>query len=200
MEAKTKTPYRRPKQIPAVVRFALSHALRIELLILMHQGLETCAELAEATGKTDNNVGNHLRKMWEEGAIEVARSEEFRGTTRYYYRPVELPIVTQEEAEALTEVERHLISGVVVLSALAEILAGLEERKLADPRTVAWWAWSNVDDEGEKDIEEEHKRHLERLDQIKVDSANRLAASKEPSKSMLSVSFAFERSRPAPER
>lgn len=198
MEASAKSSER--KKIPEVVRFALNHVSRIEILILLHQGVETLAELVEITGKKKTTLSNHLREMSEAGAIEIAKVERKPNYTRYYYRPVALPEVSRAEAEAMTHEERHMISGFVLQSALAEALAALEAEKLADPRTVLYWNWENVDEQGRKDIEDAQEALLAREKEIAEESAGRLAVSGDRGISMMLTHFGYERVKPAPSR
>jgi DNA-binding transcriptional ArsR family regulator len=183
------------KRIEDAVQYALSHKARVEILILLNEASYTIGELADLTGIPLTNVSNHIRRMHEDGSVEVARSEERRGTNIYWYRAVELPCYTKEEAEALTEMQRQVTAGLVVQSGTAEVMAALRKGTLADPRTMLSWDWYNVDAKGRKELEAEHLRYLERIREIECDAINRCVESGEETTPILVSLFGFVRAR-----
>lgn len=183
------------KRIEEAVQYALSHWIRLEILILLNEGSFTTSEVAELTGIELKKVSNHLLRMWEDGSIEVAKQEQRRGTMVYWYRAVELPEITTEEAEAMTAMELQMIAGVIAQSSTAEIMAALHKGTLASARTILSWDLYDVDGQGREDVEDEVHRHLEQLREIKCASANRVAVSKEETTSMIVSVYAFERAR-----
>jgi DNA-binding transcriptional ArsR family regulator len=194
-EHKRKRERKQRKTIEEAVQYALSHPLRLQILIVLNEGSFTASEVADLTGIELQNVSNHLKRMLEDGAIEVAKKEERRGTNIFWYRAVEIPEYTREEAEDLTEMERQLIAGVIVQSATAEVMAALWKRNLADPRTILSWDLYDLDGEGREKMEAAVARHLEELKEIQCESVNRVAVSKEETTSMIVNVSAFERAR-----
>jgi DNA-binding transcriptional ArsR family regulator len=186
---------RRPKPIEEVVQFALGHRIRVQILIVLNEGIHTAAELAAIVDEPLNNVANHLRRMLDDGSVEVAREVQKRNVTQYWYRAVEIPFYSQEEAEAMTEVQRQVTAGAVVQSGSAEVLAGLYAGRLADPRAIVFWHGYNVDAEGREEIEAESARYLERLRQIEEEAGLRRASSGEEPTSMMVNLAVFERAR-----
>ncbi|MGD9735144.1 MAG: winged helix-turn-helix domain-containing protein [Solirubrobacterales bacterium] len=186
---------KRPKPIEEVVQFALGHRIRVQILIVLNEGIYTAAELATIIDEPLNNVANHLRKMLDDGSVEVAREVQKRNVTQYWYRAVEIPFHSQEEAEAMTEVQRQVTAGAVVQSGSAEVLAGLYAGRLADPRAIVFWHGYNVDVEGREQIEAESARYLERLREIELEAGLRRASSGEESTSMMLNLAVFERAR-----
>lgn len=187
------------KRIEEAVQYALSHKVRIEVLTLLNEGSYTAAEISDVTNLSLSNVSNHIKRMLEDGAIEVARIEERRATNVYWYRAVEIPEYSQAEAEELTEMERQMIAGWVVQSGMAEVVATLWKGNLADPRTILSWDWYNVDAKGRIDLETENVRHLKRLREIECESVNRCVDTPEATTPLLVSVFAFVRAR-APRR
>lgn len=202
MSAKTKAPEptrRKPKQIEEVVQYALGHKLRVEILILLNQGIYTSAELAEFLGDIPvNNVQNHLRRMLDEGAIEIAKEARKSNVVTYWYRPREIPEYSQEAAEAMTPLEQQMTVAAVLQSGVAEEMAGLYHGKLRDPRSCLYWDWFHVDQEGREELEGLTIRYLEGARKVEAKSANRRALSTEDSTSMLLKLSVFERARKAP--
>jgi DNA-binding transcriptional ArsR family regulator len=196
--AKTRKRRREKKQrkrIEEAVQYALAHKLRVEILILLNEASYTAAEVAALLGVSLSNISNHIKRMFEDGTIEVAKIEERRATNIYWYRAVETPCYSKEEAEALTWMERQVTAGLVTQSGSAEVMAALWKGNLADPRTILSWDWYNVDIKGRDDQEAENVRHLERLREIECESVNRVAETKEELIPMIVSLFAFVRAR-----
>jgi DNA-binding transcriptional ArsR family regulator len=196
--AKTRKRRREKKQrkrIEEAVQYALAHKLRVEILILLNEASYTAAEVAALLGVSLSNISNHIKRMFEDGTIEVAKIEERRATNIYWYRAVETPCYSKEEAEALTWMERQVTAGLVTQSGSAEVMAALWKGNLADPRTILSWDWYNVDIKGRDDQEAENVRHLERLREIECESVNRVAETKEELTPMIVSLFAFVRAR-----
>jgi DNA-binding transcriptional ArsR family regulator len=189
---------KRRKRIEEVVQYALSHKFRVEILILLNQASYTVAELSDLTGISMQNVSNHIKRMLQDGSIEVAKMEERRGTNIYWYRAIEIPEYSQAEAEALTKMERQTIAGWVIQSGMAETMAALWKGNLANPRTILHWSWYTFDKKGRADLDAENVRHLERVREIECESVNRLAETKEEPTSMIVSLYSFVRARKAP--
>jgi DNA-binding transcriptional ArsR family regulator len=96
------------KRIEDAVQYALAHAIRVEILILLNEASYTSAELSELIDVPISNVSNHVRRLADDGSIEVAKHEVRRATNIFWYRAVKHPEYSQEEAEALTEMERQV--------------------------------------------------------------------------------------------
>jgi DNA-binding transcriptional ArsR family regulator len=186
------------KRIEEVVQYALSHKFRVEILTLLNQDSYTASEISELTGISMQNVSNHLKRMLQDGSIEVVKIEERRGTNIYWYCTVEVPECSQEEAEALTEMERQNLAGWVVQSGTAEVVAALWKGNLANPRTILHWNSYTFDEEGRRELEAENVRHLERVREIEGESLNRISETDEEPTSMIVSLFSFVRARKAP--
>lgn len=193
--AKRRREKKQRKRIEDAVQYALAHKIRIEILILLNEASYTVAEIAALIDVPVNNVANHVRRMLEDGSIEVAKQEERRGTNVHWYRAVKLPYYSKEEAEALTEMQRQVTAGLVAQSGLAEVMAALFKGNLADPKTILSWDWYNLDARGRDDLEAENLRHLERIREIEVEAINRAAESGEDTTPILVSLFAFVRAR-----
>lgn len=197
METKMARRAGRPKGIEEVVQYALGHKIRVHILIVLNDGIYTATQLAEIIGESLNNVSNHLRKMLDDGAVEIAKEERKGNIVQYWYKAVEIPYYSQEAAEGMTHLQRQMIAGAIVQSGSAEVLAALYAGKLADPRTVLFWHWYDVDQQGRKDLEAENVRYLERVREIEAESSDRRVESGEDSTSMLVSLSVFERARKA---
>lgn len=195
MQAKTARRAGRPKGIEEVVQYALGHKIRVHILIVLNDGIYTAAQLAEIIGEPLNNVSNHLRKMLDDGAVEIAKEERKGNVVQYWYKAVEIPYYSQEAAESMTHLQRQMIAGAIVQSGSAEVLAALYAGKLADPRTVLFWRWYDVDQQGREDLEAENVRYLERVREIEAESVDRRDGSGGEGTCMLVSLSVFERAR-----
>lgn len=194
MEAKAA---KRPKKIEEAIQYALGHKIRVHILIVLNDGIYTAAQLAEIIDEPLNNVSNHLGRMLEDGSVEVAKEERRGNVIQYWYKAVEIPYYSQEAAEEMTHLQRHMTAGAIYQSGSAEVMAALYDGKLADPRAVVYWDWYNVDSQGREEMAAENRRYLERLREIEVASTNRRAKTGEESTSMLVNLDVFERVRKA---
>jgi DNA-binding MarR family transcriptional regulator len=183
------------KRIEDAVQYALAHKIRISILILLNEASYTVAELAELIELEPKNVSNHVRRMLEDGSIEIAKREERHGTNVFWYRAVKIPYYSQEEAEHLTEMERQVTAGLVCQSGTAELMAALFSGRLADPRTILSWDWYNFDQQARNDAEAANHQHLERLREIECEALNRSAQSGEETTPILVSLYAFVRAR-----
>jgi hypothetical protein len=195
---KTGRPGQRRKRIEEVVAYAVSHRIRVLVLWLLNEGTYTNAQLAQIIGEPANNVANHVRELLDAGSIELAKSEQKGNIVQNYYRAVELPYYSEEDAEEMTPEQRQVTAGLIVQGAAAEIMAALWSGTLADPRTVLAWTPRTVDRRGREDLEAEERRYLERAQEIEVESTNRRAESGEEGESIVVAMFGFERARRPP--
>jgi len=191
---------RAKKGIEEVVAYAVGHKIRVNVLIVLNEGVYTASELSEITGVQLNTLHNHLRRMLDDGSIEIAREGKRGNMTLYWYRAVEVETYSAEEFERLPHAYRQNIIGAIVQSGTAEVMAGLYAGKLADPRATVYWDWYNLDARGRRDADALTERYLEDLREIECESTNRAAETGEKAISMLLNHVFFERPRRAARR
>lgn len=197
MEAKTSQPPKR-KTIQQVVHYALAHKIRVHILTVLNEGTYTAAQIASIIGEPGNNVGNHLKHLLDAGSIEVGKEEQTGNITKYWYRAVEMPYCSREDAEAMPQGHRQMHAGFAVQWNFAEVMAALWAGKLADPRTCLYGDWHHMDGQGREDFEAEQERYLERIREIESESLNRSVESGEDTSSVLVSVLSYERARKAP--
>jgi DNA-binding transcriptional ArsR family regulator len=195
LTTKTGRPGQRRKSIEEVVGYAVSHRIRVQILIVLNEGTYSATEIAEIIGEPLNNVSNHIRELLDAGSIELARTEPRGNVLRHYYRAVEMPFYSEEEAAAMTHEQRQVTAGLVVQSMTAEMMAALWAGKLAEPRVWLAWNWFNVDAQGREEIAEEQERFWERVQEIEAEATNRRAESGEEAQSIIVSQAGYERAR-----
>lgn len=195
--AKGKAKGQRRKSIEEVVSYALGHRVRIEVLALLNEGVYTPNELAEILDETLGTVTHHVTELADGGAIELARTEQAGNWTRHYYRAVEQPYITEEEAAGMTPQQRQVIVGLILQSIMAESMSAFwAGHMINDPSNVLLsWRWFNVDREGQGEIIEELAGSWERIREIEARSTARRADSGEDAVSMVVAIQGYRRSR-----
>jgi DNA-binding transcriptional ArsR family regulator len=195
--AKTRVKGQRGKSIEEVVSYALGHRVRIEILALLNEDIYTPNELAEILGETIGTITHHVNELADGGAIELARTEQAGNWTRHYYRAVEQPFVSEEEAAAMTPQQRQIIVGLILQSIMAESMSAFwAGNMINDPaRTFLAWRWFNVDEEGKREITDELAASWERIQEIEARSTTRRSQSNEEAVSIVVSLQGFQRSR-----
>jgi len=183
------------KQIEDVVQYALGHKTRVQILIVLNDGIYTGAELATIIDEPLSNVSNHLRRMLDDGSIEIAKEDRKGNMVQYWYKAVEIPVYSTEEAEAMTPLQRQMTVGAIVQGGVAEVFAALHIGTLANPRSLLFWHWYNVDAQGREDMDAASHRYLDEMREIEAESTNRRAKSGEAGTTMLVNLSVFERAR-----
>ncbi len=199
--AKTTTrPGQSGKSIEEVVAYAIGHRIRVQVLTLLNEGTYTPDQIARIIGEPLNKVSHHVRELHDAGSIEIARVQKVRNADQHHYRAVEMPMYSDEEAEAMTSQERKVTAGLTLQCMVAEAMAAFWAGKLHDdPRGVLLaWRWFNLDARGRADLAEEQGRWWNRVQEIEAESTNRRAISGEEAKSVIVAHMGFERERTAP--
>jgi len=184
---KTKARGQRGKSIEEVVSYAVGHRIRIEVLALLNEGVYTPDEISEILGEPIGKVTHHISELADGGAIELAKTEPARNATRHFYRAVEQPYVSEEEAAAMPPQQRQIIVGLILQSIMAESMSAFwAGNNINDPSlTLLAWRWFNVDVEGRHEITAELASSWERIQEIEARSTARRAESHEDAVSVI---------------
>jgi len=197
--ATTQRAGQRGKSIEEVVAYAVGHRTRVHILLVLNEGTFTPGEIARIIDEPLNNVSNHIRELVDAGSIELARTEQVRNTLQHYYRAVEMPFFSKEDAEAMTPEQRQVTAGLVVQSMMAEVMAALWAGKFhSDPLVWLTWNWFHVDERGRGEIAAEQERSWERIKEIEAEATNRRAESGDASETVIVAQLGFERARKGP--
>lgn len=196
-KAKAKPKGQRGKRIEEVVSFALSHRIRIEILALLNEGVFTPDQISSIIDEPIGKVTYHVSELAEGGAIELAKTEPVRNTLRHFYRAVQQPYVSREEAERMTPQQRQVIAGLILQSIMAESMSAFWAGNMIDKpdETILSWRWFNVDKQGREEIIEELAASWERVREIEARAAGRCVESGEETVSHLVAMQGFRRSR-----
>lgn len=189
------------QELEEALSYALGHRIRIEILCLLNEAVCSATELADRMPWSLPVVSYHVRELLKKGSIELAKVEKVRNADQHFYRAIELPEISDEEAARLPEEVKQEYAAVILQAVTAESLAALRTHKLTKPNVRMMWSWFNLDEEGRQELADEQRESWERIDAIEARSINRQSESGDEGTSMIAVTLGFERSnvgRPTP--
>jgi DNA-binding transcriptional ArsR family regulator len=187
----------RSRSVEEAASYAVGHRIRIEILGLLNEGTYSPSELARQLGRPLTTVSHHIKELLDAGCIELTKTEKVRNADLHFYRAIELPFVSDEEAEALPPEVKQEFAAVILQAIMAEGLGALWAGKMSnDPNVRMMWRWFNLDEQGRQELADEQRESWERIVEIEARAANRCAQSGEETTSMVVTAMGFERSRP----
>jgi predicted transcriptional regulator len=65
---------------------ALAHRMRVNIMAIISWRMIAPSEYARETGEKLSNVSYHFRRLKEYGVIELAKTQQVRGSTKHFYR------------------------------------------------------------------------------------------------------------------
>jgi DNA-binding transcriptional ArsR family regulator len=185
------------RSIEEAVSYAVGHRIRIEVLGILNEGPRSPSELAKMTRQPITTIGHHIKELVNSGCIELARIEKVRNADQHFYRAVQLPFISDEEAESLPPEVKQEYAAVILQAIMAEGLGSLWAGKMNnDPAVRMMWRWFNLDAEGREELADEQRESWERIVEIEARSATRRSSSGEAATSMVVTAMSFERARP----
>lgn len=189
----------RHKSIEEVVAYAVGHRIRVQVLTVLAEGVYSPDEISRIIGEPINKVSHHIKELVDAGSIELVRTKPVRNAIQHYYRAVELPFYSDEEAAAMTPQQRQVTAGLVIQTILAEVMAAFWAGKMhTDPRVWLTSRWFNVDAQGRQEIADEQQRSWDRMMEIEAEAINRVAKSGEDTASVIVAQLGFMRERKGP--
>jgi predicted ArsR family transcriptional regulator len=185
------------RTIEEAVAYAVGHRIRIDALAILNEGRASPNEIAKILGVGVSLVGHHIKELHDSGCIEAAGTEQVRGATEHFYRAIEQPFISDEEARELPPEAKREFSALILQAIAAEGLASLRAGKMdSDDDIRMCWRSMNLDAEGRREVAEEQAESLGRLVDIETRAATRLAGSGQAGVQRIAVMMGFDRSRP----
>ncbi|HET8956472.1 MAG TPA: winged helix-turn-helix domain-containing protein [Solirubrobacterales bacterium] len=189
----------RSKSIEEVVSYAIGHRIRVQILVILSEGVFTPDQIAQLIGEPTNKVSHHIKELLDAGSIELAKTERVRNTLQHFYRAVEMPYYSDEEVAAMTQQQRQVTAGLCLQQIMAEAMAAFwAGNMVTDPRVWITQRWFNVDEQGRQEIADEQARSWERVQKIEVEALNRCAKTDEETHSVIVAQLGFLRERKGP--
>jgi hypothetical protein len=195
-----KSPGRGAMTVVQMVSYAISHRLRVQILIVLQEGVYSPAQVADIIGEPLNSVSNHMLQLVEKGSIEIVDTRMRRNTAQHFYRATQVPEYSKEEVEAMTTFEAQVTAGLVIQSLLAEVMASLAAGKMShDPNVCLVWDRLNLDEQGQLELIAEQEASWLRQQRIEERSLIRAAGSDGKTKSHVTALLGFGRALKAPQ-
>ena len=113
---------------------AMSHPLRMRLLVEMTKGVHSPKMVADLVGEPVENVAYHVKVLRDLGCIELVDTKQKRGATEHFYRAVTRAFVSNAASEDLTYAARAAMSATVLQGAFTAAHEAAEAGML-DSRT-----------------------------------------------------------------
>ncbi len=177
--------------------YAVGHRIRIEVLGILNEGPRSPSELAKLTRQPLTTISHHIKELVDSGCIELARVEKVRNADQHFYRAVQLPFITDDEADLLPPEVKQEYAAVILQAIMAEGLGALWAGKMShDPTVRMMWRWFNLDAQGRQELADEQRESWERVVEIEARSTARRVESGEEATSMVVTAMGFERARP----
>ena len=177
---------------------ALSHPLRLRILEELHAGVASPSELAQHLGQPLHNVSYHVRALARLEMIELVRTEPRRGALEHFYRAIDRAMVSDEEWGNLPIPMRRGFLGLVLGNIARDLRAAggpafdAETSHLSRSPMI-------LDRGGWDEVAELLEDTLERIEQIRLRSKERLAESDEAGFAATAVIMLFEGSSDMPD-
>lgn len=182
--------------IEDAVSYAWGHRIRVEIVVVLHDGPQSADGLAKSVRRPLSTVGHHIEELLKDGIIGIAKTERVGNLVQTYYRVIKLAEFSQEEVAAMTPGERRALFALVVQSATSEAMCSLRSGKMInDPLIHLAWDRLDLGKQGREDLAAEQIRSWERMKEIQCEDANRRAETGEPGVTYIVASFGYERSR-----
>jgi DNA-binding transcriptional ArsR family regulator len=192
-------PGQQGKSIEEVVSYAIGHRIRVQVLVILSEGVFTPDQIAKIIGEPTNKVSHHIKELVDAGSIELAKTERVRNTLQHYYRAVEMPFYSDKDIAEMTPQQRQIIFGLCLQQIMAEAMASFWAGNMVkDPRVWLTQKWFNVDAQGREEIADEQARSWERVMEIEAQAINRCASSGEEARSVIVAQLGFMRERTGP--
>lgn len=160
-----------------------SHPLRREIVAyLLEHSSGSPSEMAREIDASLSDIGHHAKQLVMYGAIELVEEwPTHRGSPEPVYRPAAQVIISTEEVEKMSVVDRQVFAGQIVQKICDDLRSGFHMGSFA--RRSDWnlsRAVLDVDEEGLQRLLQLQDRAEEEAFEIQAESVARRAESQDP--------------------
>ena len=113
---------------------AMSHPLRMRLLVELTKGVHSPKMVADLVGEPVENVAYHVKVLRDLGCIELVDTKQKRGATEHFYRAVTRAFISSAASDDLSYEARAAMSATILQQAFTSAHEAAEARTL-DSRT-----------------------------------------------------------------
>jgi hypothetical protein len=182
------------RSVDQLVVFVVQHPIRVDALQILNEREASAAQIARLIREDMKKVGNHVKALADHGCIELVRIEKRRGAEEHFYRASLRPCIGDAEWAQLPQQARHEISALVFQAIVAEALAAFRAGTF-DSRLDRHLSWQpmKLDEEGWKELMDELRQSLERVQGIAARADERLCAAGEDGFPAIAAALGIER-------
>lgn len=175
---------------------ALSHPLRMKLLVALDGREGSPSQLAQELGAALGTVSYHVRALQDTGLLRLVRTEQRRGTVEHYYTAVEWSVAKDTWASVPAPLKRAVTSSGI--SQIGEDVSAASASGGFDEPYSSHLSRSilELDEEGAGQLAEEVNRLMERASTIEAESKERRRSSADESVGYGLVLMLFEAADP----
>lgn len=184
---------KKEQRLNGALAAACSHPVRVQCLAILGERVASPNQIARELKANVQNISYHIKTLAASGLIEEVRQRPVRGATEHFFRAVHQPVVTGQQETELAPDERLTLAETTVALYSADAAHALEIGTLLKRTDHHLTRHALVvDSEGWREATEVFMEAYERISQIKVDSAERMAESDEKPTRILSYLSLFE--------
>lgn len=168
-----------------VLHRALAHPLRHDILNVCDNRPASPKEIAEELGEDFKKVCHHVSYLESKGLLELVDTDNRKGGTQHFYRAIRRPLVDMDQANALSRATREVQSATALRFFLKDLLEASNGGSLDDHEQRSILREKHVlDDQGIRESAEAAEELIDRLKEIAAGSAGRLAAQRQPGRTV----------------
>jgi DNA-binding transcriptional ArsR family regulator len=178
---------------------ALDHPLGSQILSLLgERGFASAKQIAGELSESRSSVSERLRRMRDDGLVEVVESKERRGAIERFYRPTETSfLMDPDEYAVLSESRKKRLTLRLVQDFANKVKAALSPTGPPLRDDSCWFLITGrVDAQGWEELVAIHHRALDEAERVRRESRARLEESGAGSSVICSSGFLFELPKP----
>ena len=143
---------RAPEAVDDRLVKALTHPLRWRILEVLNRGVNSPREIAEELDAKLGDVGYHVRRLHELGAIELVRTEQRRGAIKHFYKANSRAMLDNEQWARLPKSARRQLQGQTLDQIWSHVRGAIKQHGFdRDDVHVSWTAF-DLDPQGYADM------------------------------------------------
>ncbi|HEY6729720.1 MAG TPA: winged helix-turn-helix domain-containing protein [Solirubrobacterales bacterium] len=174
---------------------AMKHPVRGKMLLYLLQEPAGVEEIAARLDESAGKIRYHLRALIEEDLVSVVDEEPRRGVVKRYYAGMRWKtFVGDEEYAKLSQAEKVRLDSLTLKEMLADISASMRSGVCFErPDSHLTFVRGEVDEKGWKDLAAIHLRAFFEVENVRVESKDRLNGEKAELIPFSAFSLMFER-------
>jgi DNA-binding transcriptional ArsR family regulator len=155
---------------------AYAHPLRIEIMGLLDNRVASPSELAAELGSPLSLTSYHVRQLASMGLVKLVRRRQVRGSIEHFYTAVVRPRLYDDAWASIPSIVKRALVGGRIAQLGREIASAAEAGGFERDDMHFTRSRMSLSPEGWRTVAREFADLLVRLDRVKADEAEKLAA------------------------